>query len=394
MIQSVEPLYDLLNKWRNAEEYPYFPVIEEILGSSVAVEEQNGELSYLMLASCDYLGMSRDDDVKKAAIKGIEIFGTNTFGAQIFSGYTSIHRDLERKLAQYIGKEVALLFPSGMHANIGTITTMMGQDDVIINDQYNHASILMGSKLSDAQVRTFPHNNMQRLEKLLENSQDKRKRMIIVDGLFSADGDYAPLDRICDLAEQYDALVMVDEAHSMGVCGPTGRGACELFNVIDRVDIIMGTMSKGIGSVGGFIAASHEIEDVLRHFSVPYLNSRGLSPAAAAAALASLTKLSTHGDNIREKLWKNTRYLIEQFRTQNVNILNTETPIIPVIVGDFGLTMKVVQWLKKKGILVSAMVYPSVPTGRLRLGVTPWLTEEDCKRTVELICEAKLIFGF
>lgn len=268
-LTNTTPVEDAYAQWENDGSSPFFPIVEANRDNYVTTDKHE---NLLMFGSCDYLGLSQDPSLAESAIQAIRDFGTNTYGAQLLIGHTRIHHELEARLAA-LGSaaeptlDAAILFPSGMSANLAVISMLASKDDVIINDRTDHVSIFMGSTLSGAEVRTFPHNNMVKLETLLASTQTKRRRIIIVDGLYSADGDYAPLDRITALAKDYDAMLIVDEAHAIGIIGKHGLGVSEYFGVLDSVDAIVGTMSKGLGSTGGFVLTRREIEKKLRYMA-------------------------------------------------------------------------------------------------------------------------------
>lgn len=391
-IKSTETILDLVNTLRANSGYPYLPIIEQHIGHHIFTKNND---KALMLGSCDYLGLSQDQRVKEASIRAIESFGTNTYGAQLFCGYTKIHHELEATIAGFFKKEDAILFPSGFSANLGTISLIVEQGDVVINDQYNHTSIYYGGMLSKAEIRTFAHNKMGFLESILKTSSN-RKKLIVVDGLFSADGDLSPLKDICSIAKKYNAMVMVDEAHSTGAIGPTGRGASEHFDILDQVDIIMGTMSKSIGSTGGFIAGEKSLIDLIRNASPFYQNSRGLAPAIVASALESFKIIKEEGHTLRKNLTENVQFFQENLRTNGFDILNSTTHVIPIIIGDASTTLQVSQWLMENGLFAVGMVPPAVPSGkaRLRLGITSRLSKDECAFACELLCSAKKRFGF
>ncbi|MGX1984145.1 8-amino-7-oxononanoate synthase [Thermolongibacillus altinsuensis] len=395
MKTTVRPKYDVskFTNWKDEGVYPFLPTIEQTSNNYITITDKG---KMLMFGSCDYLGLSQNEYVKERSIEAIREFGTNTLGAQIFCGYTKIHNALEKKLASMFNKSSSILFPSGMAANLGVLSVIATSEDVIINDRLNHISIFMGSHLSGAQLRSFPHNDLRKLESILKQSMDKRKRIIVVDGLFSADGDYAPLDKICELSKIYNTMIVVDEAHSFGVVGPNGLGVAEHFDVLDQIDVIVGTMSKAIGSVGGFAITKEEIAEEIRHYAPSYTSSRGSVPAVAAASLASLEFIEQHGKKLRERLWNNTEYLINTLREEGFNILDTCSPIVPVIIGDEDKTVKVANWLMENGLFVATMIPPAVPVnqGRLRIGVTSSHTIEECRRAVKLLKEVRNIYEF
>jgi 8-amino-7-oxononanoate synthase len=386
-------LGEIYGTWERDGISPFFPVIEANNGTSVTTDKHE---NLLMFGSCDYLGLSQDSVLKAAAVDAIGRFGTNTYGAQLLCGHTRIHHDVESHLGGLSSLSSAVLFPSGMAANLAVISAVAGADDVIINDRTDHVSIFMGSKLSGAEVRTFPHNNTTKLETLLARSADKRRRVVIVDGLYSADGDYAPLDEIVALAERYDAMVVVDEAHSFGIVGPRGLGVADHFGVLEKVDAIVGTFSKALGSVGGFVLTKDEIERELRYMAPSYTSSRGSAPGVAGATLAALRHLSAHGDDLRARLHTNVDLVLGALRAAGVDVMSTRSHIVPVVVGDEDKTIQVANWMMEQGVFTAAFVHPHVPmgTGRLRVGITAGHTTEECTRLVNLLIKAKHEFSF
>ncbi|MET9695251.1 pyridoxal phosphate-dependent aminotransferase family protein [Streptomyces sp. NPDC006514] len=386
-------LDELYSEWERGGTSPFFPVIEANHGSFVTTDRHE---QLLMFGSCDYLGLSQDPSLKEAAIKAIEEFGTNTYGAQLLCGHTRIHHEVESKLSSLTSLPSAILFPSGMAANLAVISAMASSEDVIINDRTDHVSIFMGSQLSGAEMRTFPHNNMKKLESLLSQYEGKRRRIIIVDGLYSADGDFAPLDEIAALAAAYDAKVIVDEAHSFGTVGPNGLGVADHFGVLDTVDAVVGTMSKALGSVGGFVLTKPVLERELRYMAPSYTSSRGSAPGVVGATLASLTLLETCGGELRERLASNTALVIGRLREAGIDLMKTRSHIVPVLVREENKTIQVANWLMEHGVFTAAFVYPHVPsnTGRLRIGITSRHTTAECERLISLLIEARDRFSF
>jgi 8-amino-7-oxononanoate synthase len=389
---SLQQATEQLAHLKAAGAYPYFPVTRSLRGNEVVLDDGR---AVRMFASCDYLGLAQDARVKRGAIEAIAEFGTNTHGGQMFCGYTHRHRALEERLAAFFDKEAALLFPSGMHANLSIIATLMGPGDAVINDRYNHSSIFMGCQLSGARTRSFPHSDLDRLEAILKETQDATTRLIVLEGVYSQEGDFAPLPEICALADRYGARLMMDEAHSVGVCGPGGRGVAAMYGLLDRVDFMMGTMSKALGSVGGFVAASRQVVDYLRHVSNAYLGSRGSPPPVVGAAAAALAVLDEDGDERRGRLRHNVEYALAAFRDRGIDIMRTASHIVPVFVGSEEVTMAAAAWLTREGVLASAMVPPGVPpsSGRLRFGITSWHTAEDIDTAADLVGRAVEYFG-
>ncbi|MGI5216092.1 aminotransferase class I/II-fold pyridoxal phosphate-dependent enzyme [Plantactinospora sp. CA-290183] len=377
-IDLTDPRVEAFKSWVSQDASPFFPLVEANIGNTVRM---NGREA-LMFGSCDYLGLSQNAEIVERSIEAIRAFGTNTYGSQALCGHTVLHHAVEEHLARIHFKETALMFPSGFAANLAVLTTLAGPEDVIINDHTNHVSIFTGSRLSGAEVRTFLHNDMVRLERVLAKSGDRRRRIVVVDGLYSADGDLAPLDQIVDLAKRYDALVVVDEAHSFGVVGPRGLGAADHFGVLDDVDVVVGTMSKALGSVGGFVVANEQINLMLRALAPSYTSSRGSAPAVAGATLASLEYIEKHGADLRSRLNENVQYVTSTLRAEGFDLLDTCSQIVPVLIGSEEKTAAVARWLMDNGVFTAAFVAPTVPKnkGRLRIGVTATHTLEECRQ--------------
>jgi 8-amino-7-oxononanoate synthase len=386
-------LDDSYLRWEREGDSPFFPIVESNQDNTVTIEP-HGELT--MFGSCDYLGLSQHPDLKRGAIEAIERFGTNTYASQLICGHTRIHHTVEEKLRKMSGGRAAIMFPSGMSASAGSVSALAGPEDVVINDRLAHSSLFMGSRLSGAEVRTFPHNSTKRLETILKQTGDKRRRVIVVDGLYSADGDYAPLDRIVELAETYDAKVVVDEAHSFGSIGPNGLGVADHFGVVDKIDVLIGTMSKTLGSIGGFVLTHDWFERQLRYMSASYTSSRGAAPAVAGATLASLDLLERQGNELRAGLAANTALLTAALRQAGFDLINTRSHIVPVLVGEEDKTVAVATWLMGQGLIVAPFVYPHVPAGsaRLRVGVSSRHTQAELNHLVDALTEAKTKFGF
>lgn len=374
--------------WEAEGVSPFFPTIESNAGNRVRM---NGRDGVLMFGSCDYLGLSQSPAVAEASIQAIRLFGTNTYGAQALCGHTLLHEGIEQHLARVHGKDAALLFPSGMSANLAVLTTLAGPDDVIINDRLNHVSLFMGAGLSGAKVRTYQHNDMNRLEAILSSSMDKRRRLIVTDGLFSADGDLAPLDQITSLAETYDAMVVVDEAHSFGCVGPRGLGAADHFGVVDKVDVIVGTMSKAIGSTGGFVVTDDQSQLLLRTSAPSYTSSRGASPAVAGATLRALEIIEDDGAALRTRLAENVEYLSSRLRVAGIDLGDTSSQVLPVMIGSEDTAIRVAHRLIELGVFTAAFTFPSVPRGRarLRVGVTATHSRAECDELIEKLLSAR-----
>ena len=317
----------------------------------------------------NYLGLSSHPRVIEAAKKAIDRRGYGMSSVRFICGTQDIHRELEQKIADFVGMEDAILYAAAFDANGGVFEPLFGPDDAIISDQLNHASIIDGVRLTKSRRMVFKHNDMADLEEKLKEASDARHRIIATDGVFSMDGTIAQLDKICDLADKYDALVMIDECHSTGFVGKTGRGVHEYHNVMDRVDIVTGTFGKALGGAsGGFTAAHKEIVDMLRQRSRPYLFSNTLAPSIAGASIAVLELLGETSE-LRDKLMENTRYFRKEMTAAGFDIKKGEHPIVPVMLYDAKVSQMFASALLEEGIYVIGFYYPVVPKGQARIRV-------------------------
>ncbi len=337
-------------------------IIDSCDGPTIKIAQDE----YILLCSNDYLGLTQHPKVKEKAKEAIERFGCGSGASRLISGTFSLHDELEKRLAEFKKTEAALVFASGYAANLGVISSLAGKGDVIIVDKLNHASIIDGCRLSEADLRVYPHKNMVFLEKILKQTQNKRLRLIITDGVFSMDGDIAPLPEIVDLAEKYNALVMVDDAHGTGVLGKEGRGTVEYFDLDGHIDIQMGTLSKALGSLGGFIAGSNVLIEYLINKARSFIYSTALAPVQVATALASLEVIQTE-PQLQLRLLQNVRYLKEGLQSIGFDTMESPTQIIPVFIGDTAKTMQASKFLYENGIFVPAIRPPTVPKGKSRL---------------------------
>jgi 8-amino-7-oxononanoate synthase len=353
--------YDAPQKVKALGLYPYFRVIESDQDTEVII---NGKKA-LMFGSNAYLGLTNHPKVKEAAIAATKKYGTGMAGSRFLNGTLDIHLELEKKLASFVGKEEAIIYPTGFQVNLGVVSCVTGREDYILWDELDHASIIDGHRLSFSQKLKFKHNDMDSLEKQLQKCEPNKVKLIVVDGVFSMEGDIANLPEIVRLSKKYNANIMVDEAHSLGVLGRNGRGACDYFDVVSDVDLIMGTFSKSLASIGGFIASSEPIINFLRHNSRSYTFSASSTPAATAAASAAIDIMINEPERI-EHLWQLTNYALKGFREMGCEIGNTSTPIIPLFIRDNDKTFRVTQDLFDEGIFVNPVVAPAVaPTDSL-----------------------------
>lgn len=347
--------------------------IEGAQGPSLQI---NGK-SYLSFCSNNYLGLANHPTIKQAAIEAIHHYGWGTGASRLVSGNMTLHQELERKIAEFKGTEAALLFPTGYMANLGSLCALVSKGDMVIGDKLNHASIIDGCRQSGATFRIYPHKDVNKLESLLQRSSGYRRRLVITDSVFSMDGDTAPLPEIAAIAKKYDAILMVDDAHATGVFGKQGKGLVEHYGLEGKIDIIMGSFSKAIGSVGGFIAGSKDLIEFLKNKARPFMYTTALPPAVCAASLAGLT-LIREDPSLLDKLWKNINYLKSQL-SECMNPNTVESPIVPLIVGSAEDAVTVSMKLYEHGILIPAIRPPTVSPGtsRLRISLMATHTEGD-----------------
>ena len=368
---------------------------ERVIESQQSAEIQVGGTSVLNFCANNYLGLANHPRLIKAAQNGLDKWGFGLSSVRFICGTQSIHKELEGKIADFLGLDDAILYSSCFDANGGLFETILGPEDAIISDQLNHASIIDGIRLCKAKRYRYANNNMDELEAILKESQDARTRLISTDGVFSMDGYVAQVDKICDLAEKYDALVHVDDSHATGFFGPNGRGSYEFRGAMGRVDIITSTLGKAMGGAsGGFTAARQEIVDLLRQRSRPYLFSNTLAPAITAASIAVIDLLSESSD-LRQKLEENTRYFREQMTAAGFDIKAGEHPIVPIMLGDAKLAADIAASMLEKGIYVIGFSFPVVPKGeaRIRTQISAAHTRQHLDKAIQAFIEVGKTFG-
>ncbi|MCR4337448.1 MAG: 8-amino-7-oxononanoate synthase [Candidatus Omnitrophica bacterium] len=351
--------------------------LRDVSGSQGREIVVNGK-RVLNFCSNNYLGLAEDPRLVQAATEAMQTEGFGSGASRLVCGTMSSHRRLEEKLATFKGTEAALLFSSGYMANVGIISSLFGRDDIIFSDRLNHASIIDGIALSQAEFKRYPHCDLKALEEMIKASTGHKKRAIITDSVFSMDGDIAPLPGIVDLAHKYGCTAMIDDAHALGVLGKNGKGALEHFGIDDKNIIQMGTLSKAAGSFGAYCCGSKELIEVLINKARSFIYTTAL-PAAVAAASRRGVEIIEDEPERREKLWNNTRYVQEGLRSMGLDTLSTETPIIPIVVGASQHAVEFSKQLWEQGIFVSAIRPPTVPmnTARLRVAVMATHTRED-----------------
>ncbi|MBL7139137.1 MAG: pyridoxal phosphate-dependent aminotransferase family protein [Bacteroidales bacterium] len=355
LLQQKTSLYTEPQKAEKMGLYPFFRVIDSEQETVVSM----GGKPVLMFGSNSYLGLTTHPRIKAASVAAIEKYGTGCAGSRFLNGTLDIHIELERQLAEFVGKEASLVYSTGFQVNIGVIPTVASRHDYILIDELNHASIIEASRLSFARVLKFKHNNMTSLERMLKQCKPGRIKLIVVDGVFSMDGDIADLPEIVRLAELYNATVMVDDAHSIGILGKHGEGTASHFGLTDRVDLIMGTFSKSLASIGGFIASDKDTINYIKHHSRSLIFSASITPASAASVLAALEVIRQEPERIRN-LWSLTHYAINQFKNLGFDIGQTVTPIIPIFVRDTMKTLMLTRMLLDEGIFVNPVISPAV----------------------------------
>jgi 8-amino-7-oxononanoate synthase len=360
--------------------YPYFRPISSAQDTEVTIQGQK----VLMLGSNSYLGLTNHPEIKAAVQAAVQKYGSGCAGSRFLNGTLDIHLELEKRLADLVNKESVLLFSTGFQANFGTIGTMVGRGETVIADKEDHASIMDGCLLSFGKFLRFAHNDMNSLENCLRNISDKAGKMIVVDGVFSMSGDIAPLDEIVSLAENYGAAVMVDDAHGIGVLGQNGAGTCNSYGVTDRVHIIMGTFSKSLASLGGFIAADDDIVEYLKHNCRSLIFSASMTPGNIAAVLQALHIMQREPERI-ERLWENTRLMKEGLLDLGFSLGNCQTPILPIFCYQTEKALIMAMRLHREGVFVNPVLPPGVPPNKslIRISLMATHTESQIDLALE-----------
>lgn len=335
--------------------YPYFREITSEQEPEVLIDGKK----VLMFGSNCYSGLVADPRIKEAAIEATKKYGTGCAGSPFLNGTLDIHKQLERRIAEYIGKEDVMIYSTGFEVNLGVVSCLTGREDYILWDEQDHASIIEGRRLSFSTALKYKHNDMASLEKQLQKCDPDKVKLIVTDSVFSMEGDVANVPEIVKLAKKYNASVMVDEAHGIGVFGKGGRGVCNHYGVTDDVDLVMGTFSKSFASLGGFIATDKEITNFLRHHSRSYIFTASITPASTAAALKAIDIMESEPER-QEHLWEITNFALEGFRNMGCEIGKTSTPIIPLFIRDDYKTYHVVRDLFDEGLFVNPVVSPAV----------------------------------
>lgn len=381
-------LFDRCRNYTRAKEtmeagiYPYFKPIQSGAGSEVIIDGRK----MIMIGSNNYLGLTNHPKVKEAAIKAIERYGTGCTGSRFLNGTLDIHEELEERLAAFVQKEAALVFSTGFQTNLGSISTLVGKDDLLYTDRSDHASIVDGCRLAFGKTIKYKHNDMKDLERVLKVNLVKNVgKIIVTDGVFSMEGDIVDLPGLIELAEQYNAKVYVDDAHSIGVLGDHGRGTGDHFGLGDKVDLIMGTFSKSFASAGGFIAGTESVIQYIKHHSRPFIFSASMPPSAVATVLACLDIMESDTERM-EQLWKNTRMMKEGFDNMGFHTGSTKTPIIPLLIGEDEACFYFWKQLFDNGIFANTAISPAVQPHKaiIRTSYMATHTEDQLGKVLEV----------
>ncbi len=370
--------------------YSYFTPISSAQDHRVIIDGRE----FIMLGSNGYLGLSADPRVKEAAIKAVEKYGSTCSGSRFLNGTLDIHVKLENDLAAFYEKQKAIIFSTGFQTNLGIISSIAGKDDIIVIDRQDHASIIDGCRLSFADVKKYRHNDMEDLERLLAGLPEDRGKMIIVDGVFSMEGDMPPLDKIVELKKKYRTRLLVDDAHGVGVLGEHGRGTCEYFGVLGDVDIVMGTFSKAFASLGGFVVAADDVITHIKHSARSLIFSASMTPASVASAQQALDIIKAEPER-RRRLWATAARVLKGFKDMGLDVGESQTPVIPVIIGADETCFGFWKMLFARGIFTNPVISPATPPGRalIRTSYMATHTEEDIRTILEVFRECGQAFG-
>ena len=373
---------DELRKIKESGLYRELNIVEGAQGTHLKIKGK----TCLSFCSNNYLGLANNPLVIKAVEDAVAKYGWGAGASRLVSGNMRMHEALEGEISRFKEKEASIVFPTGYMANIGTISSLVSKGDLIICDKLNHASIIDGCRLSGAEFRVYPHCEMEKLENILKKSTKYSRKLIVTDTVFSMDGDIAPLPDIVRIAHKYKAMVMVDEAHGTGVFGKKGMGVVEHFNLSKKISIVMGTLSKAVGSLGGYVSGDEDLINFLRNKARPFMYTTALPPAACAASIAGI-KLIQKDPSLRTSLWNNVRYLKKELGLLNLNVIPSESPIIPILIGDAKKAVDVSKFLYKKGILIPAIRPPTVParSSRLRMTVMSTHTKKDLEKLLDVL---------
>ena len=382
-LAQLQYLSDELNKLREQKLYQKLRILET---EQRAVARFDGR-EVINLSSNNYLGLTTHPKLKQKALEAVEKYGVGSGAVRTIAGTMTLHMALEEKIARFKNVEASVVFQSGFTANAGTVQAILSKEDVIVSDELNHASIIDGCRLSRAQIKVFPHKDIEACEKVLKEIRNHPgRKLLITDGVFSMEGDIAPLPQLVELAEKYGCIMMIDDAHASGVLGRNGRGTVDHFNLHGRVDIQVGTLSKAVGALGGYVCSTRDTIEYLYHRARPFLFSTSHPPSVAATCIAAFEVMEEEPQRL-EKLWANTQYFKEGLKKLGFNTGVSETPITPVIVGDAALAHEFSRQLFAEGVFAQSIGFPTVPVGkaRIRTIVTATHTEEELARALGIL---------
>ncbi len=362
----------LPNDLRKVDLYPYFQRIEESRDTEVVIDGKRK----IMIGSNNYMGLTHDPRIIEAAKAALDKYGSGNTGSRFLNGNLDIIDQLEEDLADWLGKPQGLVFSTGYQTNLGTISALLGRNDTVFVDKLDHACIQDGARLGWGEIKRFRHADLAHLEKLLAKADPKRGKLIVVDGVYSMEGDLVDLPRIVELREQYGAAVLVDDAHSLGIFGDTGAGTAEHFGLTDQVDLITGTFSKSLASIGGFVAGDADVIDYLRHSARALMFSASMPPASVATVIEAVRIIRSEPER-RERLWANTNRMMSELRALGFDIGPTESPVVPILVGDLYKTFRFWRALFDAGVFTNPVVPPAVPEGHGRIRTSYMATHTD-----------------
>jgi len=375
---------DELIKIKESGLYRNLTAVENAQDTHIVIEGK----TYLSFCSNNYLGLANHPSVVAAVKDAVELYGWGAGASRLVSGNMTLHKTLENEISKFKKKDAAIVFPTGYMANLGVITSLVSNGDLVICDKLNHASIIDGCRLSGANFRVYAHCNMEKLENILKKSAKYNCKLIVTDSVFSMDGDLAPLPDLVKIAAKYNAMLMVDEAHGTGVFGGNGRGVVEHYNLSNEVYVVMGTLSKAIGSLGGYVSGDSDLISYLRNKARTFMYTTALPPAVCAASIAGI-KLIQEDPSMRVSLWNNVRFIKDKLNSLNINTISSESQIIPILIGDAKKAVKVSKLLYENGILIPAIRPPTVPanSSRLRMTVMSSHTKQDLERLSQTLSD-------
>ena len=375
---------DELIKIKESGLYRDLTAVENAQDTHIKIEGK----TYLSFCSNNYLGLASHPSVVAAVKDAVELYGWGAGASRLVSGNMTLHETLENEISKFKKKDAAIVFPTGYMANLGVITSLVSNGDLVICDKLNHASIIDGCRLSGADFRVYAHCNMEKLENILKKSAKYNCKLIVTDSVFSMDGDLAPLPDLVKIAAKYNAMLMVDEAHGTGVFGENGRGVVEHYDLGNEVYVVMGTLSKAIGSLGGYVSGDIDLISYLRNKARTFMYTTALPPAVCAASIAGI-KLIQEDPSMRVSLWNNVRFIKDKLNSLNINTISSESQIIPILIGDAKKAVKVSKLLYDNGILIPAIRPPTVPanSSRLRMTVMSSHTKQDLERLSQTLSD-------